>query len=82
MNAATQTAIGFALSRLLDSEDGSVINIKKVFATCRDKFCNINGAPVGRILDESMRQERTMLAQTETKSKASLGSRNGRTDKS
>jgi hypothetical protein len=82
LNAATQTAIGFALSRLLDSEDGSVINIKKVFATCRDKFCNINGAPVGRILDEGMRSERAMLAQTESKSKASLGGRNGRTDKS
>ena len=58
------------------------INLKKVFSTCRDKFCSINGAPVGRILDESMRQERAMLAQTETKSKASLGGRNGRTDKS
>ena len=29
-----------------------------------------------------LRQERAVLAQTETKSKASLGSRNGRTDKS
>ena len=58
------------------------INLKKVFSICRDKVCSINGAPVGRILDESMRQERAMLAQTETKSKASLGGRNGRTDKS
>ncbi len=58
------------------------INLKKVFSTCRDKFCSINGAPVGRVLDEGMRQERAMLAQTETKSKASLGNRNGRTDKS
>ncbi len=85
MNTATQTAIGFALSLLLDTpigEDVPVINLKKVFSTCRDKFCSINGAPVGRILDESMRQERAMLAQTETKSKASLGSSNGRTDKS
>jgi hypothetical protein len=46
------------------------------------EFCSINGAPVGRVLDEGMRQERAMLAQTETKSKASFGNRNGRTDKS
>ncbi len=68
---ATQTAIGFALSRLLDTSPGQdvpVINLKKVFSTCRDKFCSINGAQVGRILDEGMRQERAMLAQTETKS--------------
>ncbi len=82
MNAATQTAIGFALSRLLDGEDVPALNLKKVFSTCRDKFCSINGALVGRILDEGMRSERAMLAQTETKSKASLGGRNGRTDKS
>ena len=75
MNTATQTAIGFALSLLLDTpigEDVPAINLKKVFSTCRDKFCSINGAPVGRILDESMRQEHAMLAQTETKSKAFL----------
>jgi hypothetical protein len=82
LNTATQIAIGFALSRLLDGEDVPAINLKKVFTTCRDKFCSINGAPVGRILDESMRQELAMLAQTETKSKAFLGGRNGRTDKS
>jgi hypothetical protein len=58
------------------------INLKKVFSTCREKFCSINGAPVGRVLDEGMRQERAMLAQTETKSKAPFGNRNGRTDKS
>jgi hypothetical protein len=81
LNMATQTAIGFALSRLLDDET-NILNIKKVFSTCRDKFCSINGAPVGRIIDESTRQERAMLAQTETKSKASLGGRNGPTDKS
>ncbi len=82
---ATQTAIGFALSLLLDTspgEDVPAINLKKVFSTCRDKFCSINGAPVGRIVDEGMRQERAMLAQTETKSKVSLGGLNGRTDKS
>ena len=53
-----------------------------MFSTCREKFCSINGAPVGRLLDESMRQERAMLAQTETKSKAPFGNRNGRPDKS
>jgi hypothetical protein len=63
--------------RYIPGEDVPTINIKKVFSTCRDKFCSINGAPVGRILDESIRQERAMLAQTETKSKASLGGRNG-----
>ncbi len=66
LNSATQNAIGFALSRLLDpnpGEDVPTLNLKKVFSTCREKFCSINGAPVGRLLDESMRQERTMLAQ-------------------
>ena len=58
MNAATQSAIVFALSRLLDGEDVPAINLKKA------------------------RQERPMLAQTEPNSKASLGGRNGRTDKS
>ena len=85
LNMATQNAIGFALSRFLDptpGEDVPTINLKKVFSTCRDKFCSINGAPVGRVLDEGMRQERAMLAQTETKSKGQFGNRNGRTDKS
>jgi hypothetical protein len=85
LNIATQNAIGFALSRLLDptpGEDVPTINLKKVFSTCREKFCSINGAPVGRVLDEGMRQERAMLAQTETKSKGQFGNRNGRTDKS
>ncbi len=58
------------------------LNLKKVFSTCRKKFCSINGALVGRLLDESMRQERAMLAQAETKSKAPLGNCNGRPDKS
>jgi hypothetical protein len=82
---ATQNAIGFALSRFFyptPGEDVPSINLKKVFSTCRDKFCSINGAPVGRVLDEGMRQERAMLAQIETKSKASFGNRNGRSDKS
>jgi hypothetical protein len=85
LNAATQNAIGFALSRLLDPYPGeavTTINLKKVFSTCREKFCSINGAPVGRLLDEGMRQERAMLAQAETKSKVPFGQRNGRPDKS
>jgi hypothetical protein len=81
-----KNTIGFALSRFLvttPGEDVSTINLKNVFSTCRE-FCSINGAPVGRTLDEGMRQERAMQAQTETKSKASFGNRNdhGRTDKS
>jgi hypothetical protein len=85
LNTATQNAIGFALSRLLDPSPGDAVatlNLKKVFSTCREKFCRIMGAPVGRLLDESMRQGRAMLAQAETKSKAPFGNRNGRTDKS
>ncbi len=60
------------------------LNLKKVFTTCREKFCSINGAPVGRLFDEGMRKERAMLAhwQAETKSKAPFGNRNGRPDKS
>jgi hypothetical protein len=59
-----------------------MLNLKKVFSTCRDKFRSINGALVGRLLDEGMSQERTMLAQAETKSKTSFGNRTGRQDKS
>jgi hypothetical protein len=59
-----------------------MLNLKKVFATCREKFCCVNGAPVGCLFDEDMRQERAMLAQTETKSKEPFGNHNGRQDKS
>ena len=38
----------------------TTINLKKVFFTCQEKFCSMNGAPVGRLLDEGMRQERAM----------------------
>ncbi len=82
---ATQNAIGFALLLLLDPPPGDVVtklNLKKVFTTCREKFFSINGAPVGRLLDEGMRQERAMLAQAETRSNAPFGNRNGRPDKS
>jgi hypothetical protein len=58
-----------------DKSQESVLNMS-------GEICSINGAPVGRVLDEGMLQERAMLAQTETKSKASFGNRNGRTDKS
>jgi hypothetical protein len=60
----------------------ATLNLKEVFSSCREKFCRIMGAPVGRLSDESMRQERAMLAQAETKSKAPFGNRNGRKDKS
>jgi hypothetical protein len=85
LNTATQNAIGFALSRLLDPSPGdavTMIHLKKVFTMCQEKFCSINGAPVGRLLDEGMRQERSMLAQAETRSKAPVGHHNGRPDKS
>ncbi len=58
------------------------LNLKKVLSTCWEKFCSINGAPVGRLLDESMRQERATLAQAENKNKAPFGNSNGRPDKS
>ncbi len=58
------------------------LNLKKVFTTSREKFCSINGEPVGRLLDEGMRQERAMLAQAETKSKVPFGNRNGQPNKS
>ncbi len=62
---ATQNAIGFALSLLLDPSPGDAVtklNLKKVLATCREKFSSVNGAQVGRLLDEGMHQERAMLA--------------------
>jgi hypothetical protein len=46
------------------------------------EICSINGALVGRLLDEGMRQEHAMLAQAETKSKMQFGQRNGRPDQS
>jgi hypothetical protein len=51
----------------------ATFNLKKVFSTCREIFCSIDGAPVGHLLNESMRQERAMLAQAETNSKAPFG---------
>ncbi len=60
----------------------TTFNLKKVFTTCSEKFCSINGALVGGLLDEGMRQKRAMLAQAETRSKAPFGDQNGRPDKS
>ncbi len=76
LNAATQNAIGFALSRLIDPSPGDAVttlNLKKLFSTCREKFCSIHGAPVERLLDEGLRQEHAMLAQAESKSKEPFG---------
>ncbi len=56
LNTATQNVIGFALSWLLDPSPGDAVatlNLKKVFSTCLEKFCSINGAPVRRLLDEA-----------------------------
>ncbi len=58
LNTATQNAIGFVLSRPLDPSPGdavTMLNLQKVFSTRREKFRSINGAPVGRLLDEGMR---------------------------
>jgi hypothetical protein len=64
LNTATQYAIGFALSRFLDpihGEDVPTLNLKKVFSACREKFCSINGAPVGRLLDEGSWDKHMMM---------------------
>jgi hypothetical protein len=45
-----------------DDVDVPKLTIKKVFAICREKFCSINCTPIGRLIDESMRKERAMLA--------------------
>jgi hypothetical protein len=65
LNTATQNAIAFELSRLLDPSPGDAktkISLKKEFSMCQEKFCSISGALVGRLLDEGMRQESAMLA--------------------
>ncbi len=40
----------------------SKLTIKEVFTACREKFCSINGAPIGRLVDENLRKEREVLA--------------------
>ncbi len=86
MNSTTN-AIGYALARILDttlgdSDDVFKLSIKEVFTVCREKFCSINGAPISRLVDESLRKERAMLAQAETKTKVPFAYSNGRRDKS
>ena len=56
LNSATQNAIGYALALLLDTNPGDdddvpKLTIKKVFAVCSEKFCSINGTPIGRLID-------------------------------
>ncbi len=58
------------------------LTIKKVFATCLEKICSIIGTPIRRLIEENMRKERAVLAQTETKSNVPFGNRNGRLDES
>ncbi len=55
LNSATQNAIGYALARLLDTTTGdrndvSKLTIKEVFVICREKYCSINGAPIGPLV--------------------------------
>jgi hypothetical protein len=69
LNSATQNAIGYALARLLDTNPGDdadvpKLSIKKVFATCCEKFC--------RLIDEGMRKERAKLAQAEPNLKSKV----------
>ena len=87
LSSATQNAIGNALAGLLDTtlrdrDDASKLTIKEVFAICREKFCSINGAPIGCLVDENLRKERAMLAQAETKTKVPFANRIGKPDKS
>ncbi len=65
-----------------DNDDVPKLTIKKVFAICSEKFCSIDGTPVGRLIDEGMRKERAMLAQQEPKSKVPFANRNGRPNNS
>ncbi len=60
----------------------SRLTIEEVFAICREKFCSINGAPIGRLEDDNLRKELAMLAQAETKTKVPFANRNGKQDKS
>ncbi len=72
MNSASQNAIGYALGRLLDTTPGDSndlfkLTIEELFIVCLEKFCNINSAPIGRLVDGNLRKERAMLAQAENK---------------
>jgi hypothetical protein len=77
LNSTTQNTIGYALALILDttpgdSDDVSKLIIKEVFTVCREKFCSINGAPIGRLVHENLHKERAMLAPAETKPKNHL----------
>ncbi len=86
LDSATQNTIGHALAQLLDTTQGydttqgdgeavSKLTIEEVFTVSRDDFFSINGAPIGRLVDENLRKERAMLAQAETKTKVPFASR-------
>ncbi len=36
----------------------AILNLKKVFSTCREKFCSINGAQVGRLLNTDPKEQK------------------------
>ncbi len=65
-----------------DDDDVPKLTIKKVFAICSEKFCSINGTPIGLLIDEGMRKERSLLAQAEPTSKVPFANRNGRPNNS
>jgi hypothetical protein len=72
LNSTTQKVIGYALAWLLDTTlgynyDVFKLTIKEVLTVCREKFCSINGAPIGFLVDENLGKERAMLAKAETK---------------
>ena len=70
-----QNAIGYALlpdTNPGDDDDVPKLTNKKVFAICREKFCSINGTPIGRLIDEGMRKEHTILAQAEPKKQCTV----------
>jgi hypothetical protein len=60
LNSATQDAIGYALAMSLDTTQGDrddmfKLTSKEVFSACREKFCGINGAPIGHLVNENLR---------------------------
>jgi hypothetical protein len=74
-------------ARVVDTPQGgsdavSNLTIKDEFTVCRDIFCGINGAPIGRLVDGNMRKERALLAQADTKTKVPFADSNGKPDKS
>ncbi len=60
------------------------MTIKETFAICSKKFCSINGAPIGCLVDENLLnlKEIAMLAQAETKTKVPFAKRNDKPVKS